>query len=120
MSYQNLEVYKKSYDLALKIHKLSLQLPQYLQYDLSDQIRRASRSIPSNIVEGYTRNQSFNDKKNFLSYALGSCNEMIFNLQFLKDLKMITSDFASQLISEYTICSKQIYQLIKSLKPKNQ
>ena len=52
MSYRDLEVYQRSFRLALEIHKFSLTLSKELQFDLADQIRRASRSIPSNIAEG--------------------------------------------------------------------
>jgi len=72
MTYKDLDVYKRSYKLALRIYNFSFKLPKELQYDLGDQIRRASRSIPSNIAEGYSRNKSVKDKINFLNDALGS------------------------------------------------
>ena len=119
-TYQDLDVFQRSYNLALKIHQLSLKLPKGLQYDLADQIRRASRSIPSNIAEGYGRNKSFKDKINFLNSALGSNEEIIFNLKFLKDSGLISEQNFQEFHREYVICGKQLNQLIKSLKPENQ
>lgn len=115
MTYHDLEVYKRSYKLALEIHHLSITLPAYLQYDLADQIRRASRSIPSNIAEGYARNQSIKDKVVFLKRALGSVDEVLFNLEFLKDIDLLIKDKYEHFYSEYTICGKQLTNLIRSL-----
>ncbi|MDD5145381.1 MAG: four helix bundle protein [Candidatus Pacebacteria bacterium] len=116
MTYKDLDVYRRSYDLALKIYKLSLELPKELQYDLGDQIRRASRSIPSNIAEGYSRNKSSKDKINFLNDALGSNEEMLFNLEFLRDTNLISEKYFQEFQKEYTICGKQLYKLINTLK----
>ncbi len=118
-TYKNLDVFKRSYELALKIHRLSLKLPKELQYDLADQLRRASRSIPSNIAEGYSRNKSLRDKINFLKSALGSNEEMLFNLKFLKDVRLISSTEFQELYKEYIICGKQLTKLIKTLQSKN-
>lgn len=122
-TYHDLDVFRRSYELALKIHRFSLKLPKELQYDLADQIRRASRSIPSNIAEGYGRNKSFKDKINFLNSALGSNDEILFNLDFLKDSNLILKEIFEEFHNDYVICGKQLNQLIKSLKtsqPENQ
>jgi len=118
MTYKDLDVYKRSYNLALKIHRFSLTLPKELQYDLGDQIRRASRSIPSNIAEGYSRNKSDKDKVNFLNDALGSNEEMIFNLEFMRDTKLISTNQFEKLFEEHVICGKQLYKLTGTLKKK--
>jgi len=115
MSHRDLDVYKRSYHLAIEIHKLSLKLPRYLQYDLGDQIRRASRSIPSNIAEGMGRAKSVKDKKNFLKDALGSNDEMLFNLEFMRDARLLDEKQFDYHSKEYIICGKQLHNLIVSL-----
>jgi len=112
---------KARYKLALEIHQFSLKLPKALQYDLADQIRRASRSIPSNIAEGYSRNKSFKDKINFLNSAIGFNEEILFNLEFTRDANLISHKDFQEFYKEYVICGKQLTQLIKSLtdKPAN-
>ena len=57
-TFRDLEVYKTSYRIALDIYKLSLKFPKEYKYDITSDIRRASRSVPSNICEGYSRNKS--------------------------------------------------------------
>ncbi len=56
-SYKELEIYRISYALATKIHKMSLKLPKYELYEEGGQIRRSSKGITSCIVEGYGRNR---------------------------------------------------------------
>jgi four helix bundle protein len=51
-SYRDLEIYQISYDLAVKIHKFSLKLPKYEQYEEGSQIRKSSKGFTSCIVEG--------------------------------------------------------------------
>ena len=116
MTYKDLEVYKRSYRLALEIHNFSLKLPKSLQFDIADQIRRASRSVASNIAEGYARARSNKDKINFLRMALGSNEEVLFNLEFLKDSGLMEKSLYTRWSSEYTSNGKQLYRLIESLK----
>jgi len=119
VSFKDLEVYKRSYRLALKIHRFSLTLPKYLQFDIADQIRRASRSIPSDIAEAYARAKSNKDRANLLSDAIGSNEEMLFNLKFMKDTKLLDQKRYAEWVSEYTVNGKQLFRLIESLKRKD-
>ena len=117
-SHKDLDVYKRAYRLALEVHKLSLTLPQYLRRDLGDQIRRASRSIPSAIAEGFGRNKSSKDIINLLNDALGSNDEVLFNLNFMKDSGLIKEEQFQYFFEEYTICGKQLFNLIQSIRRK--
>ena len=118
-SYRDLEVYQRSYKLAVEIHNFSMKLPKELSWDLGDQIRRASRSIPSNIAEGYGRSKSWRDIVNFLNDALGSNHEMLFNLEFMKDVGLIKEHDYKYYVDQYTICGKQLFTLIKVIKTSN-
>lgn len=51
--YQKLEIFQLSRELAIQIHKMTLQLPKFDMFEEGSQIRRSSKSIPANIVEGY-------------------------------------------------------------------
>jgi four helix bundle protein len=68
-SYRDLEVYKLAYELAMKIHHMSLKLPKYEFYEEGSQIRRSSKGVASCIVEGYGRRKYKNDFVRFLVYA---------------------------------------------------
>jgi four helix bundle protein len=50
-NYKDLEIYQLWYDLAIKIHKLSLKLPRYELFEEGSQIRKSSKGITSCIVE---------------------------------------------------------------------
>ncbi len=53
--FRDLNVYKKAFELAMKIFEDSKHFPTEEKYSLTDQIRRASRSVAGNIVEGYRK-----------------------------------------------------------------
>jgi four helix bundle protein len=55
-SYKDLDIYKLSHRLAIEIHKMTLnKLPKFEMYEEGAQIRRSSKSIVCNIVEGFGR-----------------------------------------------------------------
>ena|SRR5690554_1940519 len=107
-SYRDLDVYQKSYTLALSIHKLTLSFPKFETMELGSQLRRASMSIPINIGEGYGRKISANDFKRFLTIALASCDEVRIELDFAKDLGYIDEKTYFEVINEYEVLGKQI------------
>ena len=114
--YKDLDVYKRAYREMIKIYKITKELPHYIQYDIGQDMRRAARSIPSNLCEGYSRRKSKKDTANFVSTSLGSCQEVIFNLEVLKDLDLLLiSDYLS-LHEEFTIVGKQLNKLLQSLR----
>ena len=75
MSYQNLQVYHRAHALGLACHQLSLSLPKFELYESGSQLRRASKSVSANIVEGYGRKQYPADYLRFLVIALASNDE---------------------------------------------
>ena len=70
-NYRELNVWQKAMDLTAEIYMLAKKLPKEETYALSDQMRRAAVSIPSNIAEGQARN-STKEFIQFLSIAKGS------------------------------------------------
>ncbi|MCL6099329.1 MAG: four helix bundle protein [Bacteroidetes bacterium] len=51
MSYKNLEIWKLSRDLVIDIHEMTIsKLPKFEMYEIGSQIRRAIKSVRSNIV----------------------------------------------------------------------
>jgi four helix bundle protein len=113
-SYRDLEVYKRSYELALDIHRVSFTLPETEKYELSRQIRRAAMSIPLNIAEGYGRKDSKAEFKHFLRNAMGSSNEVRVLIDMFKDLGYLEEKIYQSLVEEYEILGKQINKLIKN------
>lgn len=84
MSYKDLQVWRLAKDLVIEIHGMTLnQLPKLEFYEEGAQIRRSSKSIKSNIVEGYGRRRYKQDYIRFLTYAHASCDETIDHLETL-------------------------------------
>ena len=110
-SYEDLEVYKRSYRLALELHKTTLKFPAHEKYELGSQIRRASKSIPLNIGEGYGKRLSSDEFKRFLSMAIGSCDEMKILLDFAKDLDYLEQARYLELKERYQVLGKMLYRL---------
>jgi four helix bundle protein len=54
-SYRDLEIYRLAHALAVDVHVASLALPKYELYEEGSQVRRAAKSTPANIVEGFGR-----------------------------------------------------------------
>jgi len=83
MSYKKLEIWQLARELVIDIHKMSLQLPKFEMYEEGSQIRRSSKSVKSNIVEGYGRRNYKNDFIRFITFALASNDETIDHLETL-------------------------------------
>ena len=115
-TFKDLEVYQRSYRLALEMHKLSFSLPEVERYELRSQMRRAAVSIPLNIAEGYGRKSSIAEFKHFLRNSLGSCNEMQVLLNMIKDLGYIKEEIYKEYSSSYDILGRQLNKLIQTWK----
>jgi four helix bundle protein len=76
MEYKTLRVWKLAKDLAVDIHKMTLEkLPKFEMFEAGSQIRRSSKGVRANIVEGYGRRQYKADYVKFIIYALSSNNK---------------------------------------------
>lgn len=96
-TYRDLEVFRESYAAALDVSKLVKRFPLHEQAELARQLRRATRSIPANIVEGWAKRLSAPEFKRYLQVAIGSCDETKLWLEMSKDEGYIaTADFKSQ------------------------
>ena len=111
--YRDLKVWQKAIELTSEVYKLVKLLPNEERYALSDQIRRAVVSVPSNIAEGCGRGTN----KEFVRYLLmsrGSLWEVSTQLEICERLQYLNNDEmtnARQLITEI---SKMINALASS------
>ncbi len=112
-SYHDLDVYKRSYDLSLRLHKLTMIFPSFERYELGSQIRRSAVSVVLNIVEGYGRKRSPKEFKHFLRNALGSNNELRVLLEIANDLGYLNKEDYQTFKDQYEILSKQLYRLME-------
>ena len=100
--YERLDVYRKAYQIALQIHRETLKFPKIEQFELASQLRRSSKSIAVNIVEGMGRQSTPQEVERYIRVAMGSCDESRIWLNFAKDLDYLSIDdhklFNEQLI----------------------
>ena len=108
-----MDIYNLSYDLAIKIHRMSLKLPRYELYEEGSQIRRSSKSITSCIVEGYGRRRYKADFVKFLIYAHASCDETILHLNFIKDTHELTEKEVSHFLQPCDELGSKINRFIQ-------
>ncbi len=112
-SYRDLEIYKISYDLAVKVHNASLKLPQYEIFEEGSQIRKSSKGIPSCIAEGYGRGRYKAEFIKFLVYAHASCDETVVHLHILKDTHQEKGRIFEVFIKPYEELGAKIHNFIQ-------
>lgn len=110
-SLEDLEIYNLAYDLAIEVHKISMKLPNYELFEQGSQIRRSSKSIKDNIVEGYGRKRYKSDFLKFLTYAHASCNETISQLKIISDIHFEQGE-NKEIIESYDKLGRKIHAFI--------
>jgi len=106
--YKNLLMWQKSNNLVLEIYKITKKFPTDEKFGVTSQLRRASLSIPLNIVEGYARRSS-KEFRHFLNIALGSLAETEYLLELCTHLSYISETTYKKLEAIRTDCSKLIW-----------
>ena len=86
-SYEDLEALQRAMTLLKPIHQLARKFPDFEKFDLTAQVRRASKSVPTTIAEGYGKRRSARHFKSYLENAFGSANEMVVHLQVAEGLE---------------------------------
>ncbi|SHJ29286.1 four helix bundle protein [Tangfeifania diversioriginum] len=85
--YKELDIYNLAFKLAVKIYRLSLDLPHPDKFETGSQIRRSSQSVKDNIAEGYGRRRYKADFIKFLVASHSSCLEATSQAEFLAEVK---------------------------------
>jgi len=109
-SYRDLEVYLLAKKLAAKVHKLTIEnLPKFEMFEEGSQIRRSSKSIVSNIVEGYGRKRYKNEFIRFLTYAVASCDETKTHLEMLRETGSLDRKGFEEIFNDYEELGAKLY-----------
>lgn len=114
-SYKDLVVWQEARRLVKMIYQLTDTFPTKEQYALTQQIRRAVVSIPSNIAEGHSRH-SKKDYINFLSIAIGSLAELDTQIILSCDLGYVTEKNATPVFSAIHGLQRMLHSLRTKLK----
>ena len=116
--FKKLQVWQKSHDLTLRIYGLTSRFPREEMFGLTNQIRRACASIPTNIAEGCGRGSSA-DFARFLHIAMGSTNETEYLILLARDLKYLDMDLFTGLMDTIIEVRKMLTSLLRRLKADN-
>jgi four helix bundle protein len=113
-NYRDLIVWQKSLDLVDMIYDFTASFPATEVYGLTNQLRRAGVSIPSNIAEGHAR-QSTQEFKRFLSIARGSLAEVETQLIIANRRNYLSTEKLEETILLTDEISKMLVSLMKRL-----
>lgn len=113
--FTKLKVWQKAHTFTVNLYKLTANFPADERFGLTNQIRRASVSIESNISEGCGRGSS-KELSRFIDIAQGSAFEVRCQILVAKDLKYLTIDQANLLESKITEVSKMLTSLNQKTK----
>ena len=116
-SYQDLEVWKKSIELAEQVYRLSAKFPVEERFGLTSQIRRAAASVAVNIAEGAER-EGTREFLQFLSIASGSLAEVETFLVLAERLGMVTPDETRSVQAQAATVGRMLNGLKRSLRSK--
>jgi four helix bundle protein len=113
-NYKELKVWQKSYQLCLKIYRITADFPKEEKFGLTSQVRRSVLSVPSNIAEGYGRKTTA-DYIKFLYIAYGSNCELETQIMLSGDLDYIDRTMVKEILDEINEVERMLKALIKSL-----
>jgi four helix bundle protein len=106
---EDLEVFRRAYRLSLDVHRASLELPRIEQFALADQLRRATKSICGNLVEGFAKQgYSAAEYRRYLLMALGSSDEAQLWLRYCIELGYVNEVTGGKWIDGYVEISKML------------
>ncbi|SNT18329.1 four helix bundle protein [Ekhidna lutea] len=115
-SYKDLEVYNRSFKMAMDIFWMTRNFPKEEVYSLTSQIVRSSRSVSSNITEGWAKRNYEAIFKQHLITSLGSNSETENWLKFALECKYITQEDFNAISKELDEIGKMLTSLHKNWK----
>src|SRR5438094_3790396 len=117
MSYRDLEIWALARQMAVAVHRMTLQnLPKFEMYEEASQIRRSAKSISANIVEGYGRRRYKQEFIRFLAFAHTSCDETIEHLEMLFETGSLTNELVFRdLIAQLDLLGRKLNVFIETV-----
>jgi four helix bundle protein len=113
--FRKLKVWERSHKLTLQIYQLTKEFPKDELYGLTNQMRRSSSSIPTNIAEGCGRDSQA-ELTRFLRMAMGSSSELEYQLILGYDLQYINENTYQYILSELTEFRRMLNAFIQKIK----
>lgn len=106
----DLDVYQEALSLLRELYELLKKLPKS-EYDTVIQCKKAGKSIPANIAEGFAKRASELEFKRFLKIAIGSSDELITHLRMIYIVVPRLKEDAEIIGNKYKILSKRLNKL---------
>lgn len=116
-TFKDLIVWQKAHLLTIEVYKAVKTFPQDEKFGLVSDMRRAARSVPTNIVEGFYRN-GFRDALHFFNISEASLEELKYHLLLSVDLFYLDSVQFRNLENKTKEVGKVLNGWIKSYRPK--
>lgn len=117
MRVDDLEVYRKLFDLAFEVHELTMAFPKFEMYELGSQLRRSSNSAPANLAEGFG-NKHTNLYTESINRSQGEIRETLHHLRVAQRKQYFSDRQLQSFITRYEGCSKMLFRLHHSLEVK--
>lgn len=106
--FKDLKVYQMAYEVSMKIFELSKSFPPEEKYALTDQVRRSSRSVCSNIAEAYRKRAYPKHFSSKITDADGEASETSVWLDYARDCGYSTKETISDLLLIYEEIGKML------------
>lgn len=116
-SYQDLQVWQKSMDLAEGAYRLAATFPRDEMYGMTSQLRRSAASIPANIAEGHGRELTGSFVQ-YLRMAQGSLKETETHLLLAKRVALTTDTASKPRLAQCDELGRMLRALIRTLETK--
>ena len=113
-SYRDLEVWQRSMRLAKRVYQATQKFPSDERFGLTNQLRRASVSVPSNLAEGHARFGP-GEFSRFISIAMGSVAEIETQILLSTDLGYLTVELSREILEDLETIGKMLRGLAKSI-----
>lgn len=114
MRFQDMEVWRLAFDVAIQIHRVSSVFPRSEDYGLTSQMRRSAVSVFSNIAEGFGRG-SEKEKCRYYLIAKGSMMELESQLEYAYSVQYLDANIRSDLISKIQNWYFSMNKLLKAI-----
>jgi four helix bundle protein len=113
--HEGLDVYQLAHALALRAHALSLKLPKYELFEEGGQLRRASKSVAAQIVEGHALRQYKAEYLHYLARAYASAEEVVEHLRFLAETGSAAGGECDALLEEYATLCRKLFNYMRAV-----
>jgi len=109
--FRELEVYRKAFNVAMKVFEITKSFPTEEKYSLADQIRRSSRSVCSNLAEGWRKRKYEAVFRNKLTDAMQEASETQSWLEFCLACNYTNELLFKEIDTEY----EEIFLMLNSM-----